>query len=61
MVWKSGASVYVYSYDLVDPPTFYHTVWSVLSANETVPVKRDVTSVVIDQMVTSDHLELGAR
>ena len=36
-------------YDLLSAPMFHHSVWSVITAHNRTPAKRDVTTVVSDQ------------
>ena len=40
---------YFLFHDLLSAPMFYHSVWSVITAHNLTPAKRDVTTVVSDQ------------
>ena len=39
----------VFFHELLSAPVFHHSVWSVITAHNLTPAKRDVTTVVSDQ------------
>ena len=49
-IWKQFQKfARVLFHDLLSAPMFHYSVWSVLTAHNLTPAKRDVTTVVSDQ------------
>ena len=51
------ASDTVLFHDLLSAPMFHHSVWSVITAHNLTPAKRDVTTVVSDQLTLQPSID----